>query len=82
MLEAITQGLAKIGYRVVIVRNIPETDFILDTNMKDTWRHAEGGEKTVLNLLLSELIIIRKIDTAKYHLCDLVKNLNEEELMF
>ena len=79
-LEAITQGLTKKGYRVATARNIPETDFTIDTKEKDTWRHAEAGAKIVMSVAPNELTIIKKVDTAKYDLNDIIKNLSDDEV--
>ena len=79
-LEAITQGLTKKGYRVATARNIPETDFTIDTKEKDTWRHAEAGAKIVMSVAPNELTIIKKVDTAKYDLNDFIKNLSDDEV--
>jgi len=80
VLEEITQGLTKKGYRVATARNIPETDFTIATKEKDTWRHAEAGAKTVLSVAPNELAIIKRVDTTKYDLNDFVKNLREDEV--
>jgi molybdopterin-guanine dinucleotide biosynthesis protein B len=80
VLEEITQGLTKKGYRVATARNIPETDFTIATKDKDTWRHAEAGAKTVLSVAPNELAIIKRVDTTKYDLNDFVKNLREDEV--
>src|SRR4030067_2273821 len=79
-LEVITQGLTKKGYRVATARNIPETDFTIDTKEKDTWRHAEAGAKIVMSVAPNELTFIKKVDTEKYDLDDFIKNLSDDEV--
>jgi hypothetical protein len=64
--EELDEGLTKKGYRVATASNVPETDFKIDTKVKDIRRLAEAGAIIMLNVAPSELVIIKKISTAKY----------------
>jgi molybdopterin-guanine dinucleotide biosynthesis adapter protein len=77
-IEAIIKGLTKKGYTVASAKRIPETDFTIDTEGKDTWRHAKAGASTVLSVAPNELTVIKKVDTTKYKLEQLVAELPDE----
>jgi len=79
-IETLVKGLTKKGYRVATAKHIPETKFTIDTKEKDTWRHAKAGAKTILSIAPNELTIIKKTDTTRYDLNDIIKNLKEKEV--
>ena len=70
--EILVRGLTERGYKVATVKHIPETGFTIDTKGKDTWRHAKAGARTVISVAPNELTVIRKADTTKYSLEQLV----------
>lgn len=67
-IETIIQGLAKRGRRVAAIKHIPEADFTMDTEQKDTWRYTRSGAQTVATVAPHEIAIIKKVDTAKLSL--------------
>jgi len=76
--ETLVQGLTKRGFKVATVKHVPETDFTMDTKGKDTWRHAEAGAKTVISVAPNELSVIRKVDTTKYSLEQIIRNCEDD----
>jgi molybdopterin-guanine dinucleotide biosynthesis protein B len=66
--EALIRGLSKRGYMVASAKHIPEPEFTIDTEGKDTWRYAKAGASTVLSVAPNELTAIKKVDTTKYSL--------------
>jgi molybdopterin-guanine dinucleotide biosynthesis protein B len=72
--EALVRGLTGRGYQVATVKHVPEKGFTLDTEGKDTWRHARAGANTVVVVASNELGIIRKTDTTKLSLQEIVAN--------
>jgi len=76
--EALVRGLTKRGYKVATVKHIPETDFTIDTEGKDTWRHAKAGASTVMSVAPKELTVIRKVDTTKYSLEQIIRNCEDD----
>jgi len=76
--ETLVKGLTKRGYKVATVKHIPETDFTIDTEGKDTWRHAKAGAHTVLSVAPNELTVIRKVDTTKYNLEQIVTECEDD----
>jgi molybdopterin-guanine dinucleotide biosynthesis protein MobB len=73
-IEALVRGLTKRGYRVATVKHVSEKGFTLDTEGKDTWRHAQAGAKTIVVVAPNELGIIKKVDTTKQGLQEIVKH--------
>ncbi len=78
VVEALIRGLTKKGYTVASAKHIPESDFTIDTEGKDTWRHAKAGASTVLSVAPKELVAIKKVDTTKYSLEQIVAEFEDE----
>jgi len=76
--EAITRGLTMKGYKVATAKHIPEADFTIDTEEKDTWKHAKAGAHIVFAVAPKELTVIRKMDTAKLDIDFLVQQCENE----
>lgn len=73
-IEALVEGLTKRGYRVATVKHVSEPSFTIDVEGKDTWQHAQAGAKTVVVVAPKELGIIRKTDTTKLSLQEIIRN--------
>ncbi len=71
-IEALVKDLTKRGYSVATVKHISEHNFTLDTERKDTWRHTRAGAKTAVIVAPKEVGIIKKIDTSKLRLKDVI----------
>jgi len=74
-IEAIIKGLTKKGYKVASAKRIPEPEFTIDTEGKDTWRHAKAGASTVLSVAPNELTKINKRETKSITLEQLVAHI-------
>ncbi len=77
-IEAIIKGLTEKGYTVASAKRIPEPEFTIDTEGKDTWRHAKAGASAVLSVAPKELATIKKVDTKKYKLTQLIAEIPDE----
>jgi len=77
-LEEIIKGLTKKGYTVASAKRIPEPEFTIDTEGKDTWRHAKAGASTILSVAPNELTTIKKVDTKKYTLEQLISEIPDQ----
>ena len=77
-IEAIIKGLTKKGYKVASAKRIPEPEFTIDTEGKDTWRHAKAGASTVLSVAPNELTTINKRETKTITLEQLVSHVPED----
>ena len=73
-IEALIKELTSRGYKVAAVKHIPEKGFTIDTAGKDTWRFAEAGAETILAVSEQEIAIIRKMNTSKLTIREIVQN--------
>lgn len=78
VVEALVNGLTKKGYKVATVKHIHGIDFTIDTKGKDTWRHTEAGAFITIGVAPNELAFIKKTDTTKYGLIEIVKHCEDE----
>jgi len=67
-IETIIKGLTKKGRKIAAIKHIPEEDFTMDTEQKDTWRYTKSGAQVVASIAPHEIAIIRKVDTTKLSL--------------
>lgn len=80
-IEAIIKGLSERGYTVASAKRIHEPEFTIDTKGKDTWRHAKAGASAVLSVAPKELTIIKKVDTKKFTLTQLIAEIPETDIL-
>ena len=73
-IEALVKGLTKRGYNVATIKHVSEPSFTIDTEGKDTWRHAQAGAQTIVIVASKEIGIIKKVDTTKLSLQEIIKN--------
>lgn len=59
-IEYLTQSLTRLGWRVGVAKHIHREGFTIDTEGKDTWKHARAGAKLVIGASPNELAIIKK----------------------
>lgn len=72
--EAIVRELTKKGYKVATAKHIHGPNFTIDTEGRDTWRHTKAGAHIAIAVAARELATIRKTDTTKLSLSDIIKN--------
>ena len=77
-IETLVQGLTKRGYRIATIKHIPEPDFTIDTEGKDTWKQAKAGARTIVSVAPNEIAIIKKIDTTKYDPEEIVQRCEDD----
>jgi molybdopterin-guanine dinucleotide biosynthesis protein B len=77
-IEALIKRFTKQGYTIASAKRIPEPKFTIDTEGKDTWRHANAGATTVLSVAPKELAVIKKVETKKYTLEQLIAEIPDE----
>ncbi|RLI19777.1 molybdopterin-guanine dinucleotide biosynthesis protein B [Candidatus Bathyarchaeota archaeon] len=81
VIEVLVRGLTKKGYRVATVKHIPEENFTIDTEGKDTWRHAKAGATKVISVAPNEMTIIQKTETSKLSLEEILQNCEEADIV-
>jgi len=77
-IESAIKGLTDRGYSVASAKRIPEQDFTIDTEGKDTFRLSKAGASTVLSVAPNELTVIKKVNTKKISLEQLISEFQDE----
>ena len=80
VVEFLISNLSGRGFKVGSVKHIHDPDFSIDTGGKDTWRHTQAGAKVTASVAKGELAVIRKMDTTRYGLDDIVNLFRGEDL--
>jgi molybdopterin-guanine dinucleotide biosynthesis protein MobB len=65
--------LVKHGYRVATVKHVSQKNFTMDTEGKDTWRHARAGAVITTTVAANEIATIQRGSTSNYGIEDMVK---------
>ena len=60
-IEHLIASLTKLGFRVGVAKHIHREGFTIDTEGKDTWKHARAGAKVIIGASPNELAIIKKM---------------------
>jgi len=81
-IEILTQELTKRGYKIAAIKHIPEQNFTIDTERKDTWRFAKSGAKTVISVASNEITTIEKIDEGNFSLEEVLKKCEGSDVVF
>ena len=71
-ITVLTKALTKTGNKVGTMKHVHDSDFTIDTEGKDSWLHAKSGASVVMVVAPRELTVIRKGDTNKVTLDDLL----------
>ena len=79
--EALIKGLSKRGYTVASAKHIPDPEFTIDTEGKDTWRHIKAGASAVLSVAPNELTTIKKVGTTEYSLEQVIAEFPEVDII-
>jgi molybdopterin-guanine dinucleotide biosynthesis protein B len=81
-IEALTEQLTKRGYKIAVVKHIPEPKFTIDTEGKDTWRFAQSGAKTTVSVASNEIATIEKIETTNFSLEEILHRCRDVGFIF
>jgi molybdopterin-guanine dinucleotide biosynthesis protein MobB len=81
-IEALTRELTKRGYKIAVVKHIPEPDFTIDTVGKDTWRFAQSGAKTIISVALDEIATIEKVKAKNFPLKEILQKCRGHDIVF
>jgi molybdopterin-guanine dinucleotide biosynthesis protein B len=80
-IEILTRELTKRGYKIAVAKHIPEPNFTLDTEGKDTWRFAQSGAKTVVAASAGEITTIEKTH-ANLSLKEILQRCRGSDIVF
>jgi molybdopterin-guanine dinucleotide biosynthesis protein B len=67
-IEVLTKELTKRGYRIAVAKHIPEANFTIDKEGKDTWRYAQSGATTIIGASANEIATIEKAQLGNFSL--------------
>jgi molybdopterin-guanine dinucleotide biosynthesis protein B len=67
-IEILTRELTRRGYKIAAAKHIPEPNFTIDREGKDTWRFAKSGAKTIISVASNEMATIEKLEEASLSL--------------
>ena len=81
-IEILTKELTKRGYKIAVVKHIPEPNFTIDTEEKDTWRFAQSGAKTIITVASNEIATIEKMDGTRFSLEEILYRCRDIDLVF
>lgn len=76
--EVLVEGLVEHGYKVATVKHVSQKNFTMDTEGKDTWRHAKAGASITATVAAHEIAIIRKTDTSGFKISEIIKTFENE----
>jgi molybdopterin-guanine dinucleotide biosynthesis protein B len=78
-IEYLTAHLTNLGFHVGVIKHIHEGGLTLDTQGKDTWRHAKAGAEIVVAVAPKELIAFKKTSNEN-RLDNVIKTLRTEPI--
>jgi molybdopterin-guanine dinucleotide biosynthesis protein MobB len=81
-IEALTRELTRRGYGIAVVKHVPEPNFTIDTEGKDTWRFAQAGAKTIVAVSSDEIATIEKTDARDPSLKEALKKCGGSDIVF
>jgi molybdopterin-guanine dinucleotide biosynthesis protein B len=81
-IELLVKDLTRRGYKVAVAKYIPEPDFTIDTDGKDTWRFAHAGARVVVGVSSDEIATIEKVHTSGFSLDDILRRCTDVDVVF
>jgi molybdopterin-guanine dinucleotide biosynthesis protein MobB len=81
-IELLTRELAGRGYIIAAVKHIPEPNFTVDEEGKDTWKFAQAGATTIIAVSSQEIATIEKAATANLSLKKVLEKCRNCDLVF
>jgi molybdopterin-guanine dinucleotide biosynthesis protein MobB len=81
-IEILTRELANRGYRIAVVKHIPEPDFTIDREGKDTWRYAQSGAEKVIAVSSDEIATIEKVHRENVSLKEILEKCKGSDIVF
>ena len=81
-IENLIKELTRRGYKVAVIKNVPEPNFTIDTPGKDTWRYAQAGASTIVSASAKEIATIEKTSLETITLNALLKKCKDNDIVF
>jgi len=79
-IEYLISRLFEDGFKIGSAKHIHHIDFSMDTKGTDTWRHTHAGTTITIAIAPKEIAIIKKTDTSKYRLSDVIRLFDKEQV--
>jgi len=80
-IEVLTKELTKRGYKIAAVKHIPEPNFTIDREGKDTWRFTQSGARTIASVASGEIATIEKVDASRFSLKQILQRCKSNDLI-
>jgi molybdopterin-guanine dinucleotide biosynthesis protein MobB len=81
-IEFLIKELAGRGYRIAAVKHIPEPNFTIDEEGKDTWKYAQAGAATIVAVSSQEIATIEKVAPASFSIKKVLQRCRDCDLVF
>jgi molybdopterin-guanine dinucleotide biosynthesis protein B len=81
-IELLTKELTERGYKIAAVKHIPEPNFTIDREGKDTWRYAQAGATTIVGVSADEIATIEKTRQNDLTLKSIMQTCGGSDLVF
>jgi molybdopterin-guanine dinucleotide biosynthesis protein B len=81
-IEILTKELTRRGYKIAAVKHIPEPDFTIDREGKDTWKFMRSGAKIVVVVSATEIATIEKTESRDFSLNAILRKCKGSDLVF
>ena len=81
-IELLIKELAGRGYIIAAVKHIPEPNFTIDEEGKDTWKYAQAGATTIIAVSSQEIATIEKVAPANLSLKKVLQKCRDCDLVF
>jgi molybdopterin-guanine dinucleotide biosynthesis protein MobB len=81
-IELLTKELAERGYKIAAVKHIPEPNFTIDKEGKDTWRYVQAGATKVVCVSADEIATIEKTRHSDLSLKKILQKCRGSDLVF
>lgn len=81
-IEILTKKLVKRGYKVAAIKHIPEENFTIDKEGKDTWRFARSGATKIISVASNEIATIEKRKQEIFSLKEVLEKCEDFDVVF
>jgi molybdopterin-guanine dinucleotide biosynthesis protein B len=81
-IEILTRELTNRGYKIAAVKHIPEPNFTIDKEGKDTWRYAQSGAEKVIGVSSDEIATIEKVRGKNLSLKETLEKCKGSDIVF
>jgi molybdopterin-guanine dinucleotide biosynthesis protein MobB len=81
-IELLIKELVRRRCRVAAVKHIPEPNFTIDTEGKDTWKYAQAGATTIIAVSSNEMARIEKVKSTELSLKKILEECRNSDVVF